>query len=256
MKSRIATIASFTLLEARRARVPGLALLILAVVLGATFFVGALAITEAGRFQAGFYAATTRFAAVFIAAFYVLAAMTREFDDKGTDMLLALDLPRSHYVLGKLAGFLGVGAALAAAACLPLATLAPLEATLQWGVSLAFELAIVMALALFCVATFNQLLPAAAFVAAFYLLARALTALRLMGAHPVAGADSISHQAITWVIEGLALVLPAFDGWTQTAWLVNEPAAWLAIASIAAQGALYVALLAAAAMFDLHRRNF
>jgi len=134
--------------------------------------------------------------------------------------------------------------------------LAPLQAALQWGASLAFELAIVMALALFCVVTFNQLLPAAAFVVAFYLLARTLTALRLMGASPVAGSDSTSHQAITWVIEGLALVLPAFDGWTRTAWLVNEPAAWLAIGLVAAQGALYVALLAGAAIFDLHRRNF
>jgi ABC-type transport system involved in multi-copper enzyme maturation permease subunit len=256
MKSRIATIAQFTLLEARRARVPGLALLALAVLLGASFFVREIAITEAARFQAGFYAATARSAAVFVAAFYVLAAMTREFDDKGTDMLLALDLPRAHYLLGKLAGFLGVGVALAAAACLPLIFLAPAEAALQWAASLAFELAIVSALALFCVVTFSQLLPAAAFVAAFYLLARALTALRLMGANPVAGADSIAHQAMAWMTEGLALVMPAFDAWTQTAWLVNQPASWGEVGAIVTQGALYVALLAAAAIFDLHRRNF
>src|SRR6185295_18544282 len=187
---------------------------------------------------AGFYAATVRWAAVFIAAFYVLASMTREFDDKGTDMLLALDLPRSHYVLGKLAGFLGIAAALAGAASLPLVALAPAQAALAWGASLALELAIVMALALFCIVTFNQLLPAAAFVAGFYVLARALTAIRLMGEHPVAGADALSHQVITWVIEGLALVLPAFDGWTQTAWLVNGPAPWATIPSLLAQGVL------------------
>jgi hypothetical protein len=186
----------------------------------------------------------------------VLASVAREFDDKGLDILLALDLPRSHYVLGKLVGFLGIGAVLACAACLPLLALAPGTAVVQWGISLAFELAIMAALALFCIITFNQLMPAAGFVAAFYLLARTITAIQLMGANPVAGADSASHQVMSRMVEGLALVLPAFDGWTQTAWLVNQPAAWTEVGAIAGQGALYVALLAAAAMFDLYRKNF
>lgn len=256
MKSRIATIARFTLLEARRARLPALVLLALALLLGASFFVEQLAIAEGARFQAGFYAASARFAAVFIAAFYVLASVTREFDDKGLDILLALDLPRSHYVMGKLAGFLGIAAVLAGAACVPLMWSAPPQAVLQWGISMAFELAIVTALALFCIITFNQLLPAASFVVAFYLLARALTAMRLMSANPVAGAESVSHQVTGWVVEGLAMVLPALDGWTQTAWLVNERAPWTEVGWIVAQGTLYVVLLAAAAMFDFYRKNF
>jgi hypothetical protein len=56
--------------------------------------------------------------------------------------------------------------------------------------------------------------------------------------------------------EGLALVMPAFDGWTQTAWVVNHHAPWPDIWALAWQGALYVALLGAATMFDFYRRNF
>jgi ABC-type transport system involved in multi-copper enzyme maturation permease subunit len=256
MKSRIATIARFTLLEAARTRLPVLALLALAILLGAAFFIEQLAIAEGGRFQVGFYAAGMRFAAVFIVAFYALASVAREFDDKGLDMLLALDLPRSHYVMGKLAGFLGIAAALACTASVPLLWFAPVHAVLQWGISLGLELAIVTALALFCIITFNQLLPAASFVMAFYLLARALTAIRLMSANPLSGGDSVAHQVATWVVEGLALLLPALDGWTQTAWLVDQPASWAQAGSLVAQGMLYVALLAAAAMFDIHRKNF
>jgi ABC-type transport system involved in multi-copper enzyme maturation permease subunit len=256
MKSRIATIARFTLLEAGRTRLPALGLLAIGLVLGASFFIEHLAITESGRFQTAFYAAAVRFAAVFIVAFYALASVAREFDDKGLDMLLALDLPRSHYVLGKLAGFLGIAAAFACAASVPLALFAALPAVLQWSISLACELAVVMALALFCIVTFNHLLPAATFVMAFYLLARALVAIRLMSANPVSGAESPAHQVMDWMVEGLALVMPALDGWTQTAWLVNQPASWAGLGAIVAQGALYVTLLAAAAMFDLHRKNF
>ena len=61
---------------------------------------------------------------------------------------------------------------------------------------------------------------------------------------------------IPFTVEGLALVMPALDAWTQTAWLVNEPASWSALIQLAGQSALYVALLTAAAMFDFHRKNF
>ena len=255
MKSRVATIARYTLLEALRTRLPAIALVALALLVLAGLFVEQIAVTEGARFRTGFYAASARWVTVFIIVFHVLAAVAREFDDKVLDVLLALDLPRSHYLLGRLAGFLAIGTLLAGAACLPLVWSASAPALLQWGISLGFELAIVAALALFCIFTFNNLMPAAGFVAAFYVLARVLTAMRLMAANPIAGADT-EHHAIALVVDGLAYVLPAFDGWTQTAWLVNQPAAWTDLGAIAAQGALYVALLAGAAMFDLYRKNF
>lgn len=256
MNSRIAIIARYTLLEALRTRLPVLVLIALLALLVASSFVEAIAITEGARFQAGFYAAGMRLASVFIATIYVLASVAREFNDKGLDVLLALDLPRSHYVLGKLAGFLGIAALIATVAALPLLWLAAPSAVLPWALSLAFELAIVVALALFCVVTFSQPTPAASFVLAFYLLARSLTAIRLMGAHPLGRADTLSHQAIQWVVETLALVMPALDAWTRTAWLVDQPPAWTAILLLTGQGALYVALLAGATLFDFHRKNF
>ena len=256
MDSRIATIARFTLLEALRTRLPALVLVALLLLLGASFFIEAISVVEGARLQAGFYAAGMRLACVFVAGIYVLVSVMREFDDKGLDVLLALDLPRSHFILGKAAGFLAIAALIAAAAALPLLALAPPQAVAQWAASLALELAVVVALALFCVITFNQLTPAASFVLAFYLLARSLTAIRLMSEHPLTGADTFSQQAIHYVVEALALVMPALDAWTQTAWLVNAPAPWTGLLQLAGQCALYVALLVAATMFDLYRKNF
>lgn len=256
MDYRTVTIARYTLLEALRTRLPALLLTAVLAVLAMSWFAESLSVTEGARFQAGFYAAGMRLACVFIAGLTVLVSVAREFNDKGLDVLLALDLPRSQYVLGKLAGYLAIAALIAIAASLPLAWLAPPEAVTQWGVSLAVELAVMAALALFCVMTFNQLPAAASFVLAFYLLARSLTAIRLMSAHPLTGADSVSHQVIQFLVEALALVMPAFDAWTQTAWLVNQPASWSAILQIAGLSALYVVLLAAATMFDLYRKNF
>ena len=77
-----------------------------------------------------------------------------------------------------------------------------------------------------------------------------------MSAHPLSGADTFSHQVIQFMVDGLALVMPALDAWTQTAWLVNQQAPWSAMLELAGQSALYVALLAAATMFDFYRKNF
>jgi hypothetical protein len=202
-----------------------------------------------------FYAATMRFAAVFVASLHVIASMAREFQDKGLDVALAVDLPRSHYILGKLAGFLVIVVVLAVAAGLPMLPLTGLDAVAQWSASLAVELAVVAALALFCVITFTNLMPAMSFVMAFYVFARTLTAIRLISDNPIADADAWSHRVMRWLVEGLAFVVPPLDRWTQTAWLVNEPSQATALLSIVAQGAILIALLAAAAVFDMHRRN-
>ena len=97
---------------------------------------------------------------------------------------------------------------------------------------------------------------AASVMAGFYLLARTLTAARLMAASPAPGGDNLPQQVMHWITEALALVIPGFDQWTRTSWLVDAPAAWPEIGTLAGHGALYVTLLAAAGMFDFYRRNY
>ncbi len=256
MAHQITTIARYTLLEALRTRLPALVLAAIVLLAAAGYFVQEIAVTESARLQTGFYAATMRLTAVFMAGLYVLSSVARDFNDKGIDVVLALDLPRSHYILGKLAGFLAIGVLLAAAVSLPLTLLATPAAAVQWGTSLALELAIVVALSLFCIVTFSQLMPAASFMLAFYLLARALTAIRLMSAHPLVDADSLSHQFMGMMVDGVALIVPALETWTRTAWLVNQQAPWTEIGTLAGQTLVYVTLLAAATIFDFYRKNF
>ena len=252
----IATIARYTVVEALHTRLPLLVGCVILVLGAASLFAAELAIAEGARFQAAIYAAGVRLASVFIVGLYVLASMGREFDDRGLDTMLALDLTRGQYLLGKLAGFLVIGVLVAAAATVPLALSATPGALLQWGLSLGLELSIVIAVALFCSVSLGQVMMAASVVVGFYLLARTLTAARLMAASPIAGADSMPHQIMHWVTEGVALLIPGFDHWTRTAWVVDGPAPWLEIAALAGQGMLYVVLLAAASMFDFYRRNF
>lgn len=253
---RIATLAYYTLVEARHARMPLLLAAALALLLALAFFAAELAVIESARVRIAFYAAGIRLACVFIVAVHVLASVSREFDDKGIDTLLALDLPRSHYILGKLGGFVLLAGLVALACALPLLVSVPFAAWLQWSAALALELALVAAFALFCVIAFGQFIPAAALVLAFYVLARALAAIQLMSAHPIAGGDSLSQAVMRWVVDALALAMPALDRWPQTAWLIDAPAAWSTVGAALLQAVLYVVLLAAAAVVDFQRRNF
>src|SRR3990170_178708 len=252
---QIATIAYFTLLEALRTRLAWLFVIVLALILATAYFIQQLAITESARLQIGFAAAAARLATVFVLSLYILTSMVREFNDKGLELTLSFDLRRSHYILGRLCGYTLIAALFALPAPLPQLLLAPPQAALQWGLSLALELAIVTALSLFCIVTFTQLMPAASFVLGFYLLARALTAIRLISDTPLVGSDTLSHQVISVLVEALALLLPALDGFAQSVWLADSTGSWPALGANAVQAALYVVLLGAAAMFDFYRRN-
>jgi hypothetical protein len=252
---RILTLARFTLLEAWRTRLPVLFMIALAIVFGAAYFFQQLAITDSQRVQIVISAAASRLVAVFVLSLYILTCIVREFNDKGLELTLSFDLRRSNYVAGRMLGFLVIALFMALLAGAMQLLLAPTEAVLQWGTALALELTIIAALSLFCVMTFTHLMPAASFIAAFYLLARALTAIQLMSNSPLAIENPLSHQVMSWLVDGLALVLPALDRFTQSAWLTDGMAGWPAIAACALQAALYVPLLVAAAMFDFYRRN-
>ena len=248
------TIARYTLLEALRNR---LLWLLLAMALGAVAlsgFLNELALTESRQLQAALLGAVLRLAAVFLIATFVVTSMVREANDKGLELLMALPLPRAVYLLGKLAGF----AALAVLPALLFGALAlffapPAQAAL-WAVSLLCECWIVAALSLLCMVTWNQVLPALAAAVSFYLLARVIGTLQLLG-HGATATASAGQRALATGIDALALLLPHLDRYTRADWLVYHDGGAADLLAIAAQTAIYVALMAAAGLFDLYRKQ-
>jgi hypothetical protein len=253
--SQILTIARFTLLEALRTRLLLHFVIVLALIVGTAYFIQQLAITETLRMQIAMSAAVSRIAAVFVLSLHVLTSIVRELNDKGLELTLSFDLKRADYILGRLLGFLAIAAMLALMAALPQLLVAPPLASMQWGISLALELAIMAAVSLFCIVTFTQLMPAASFVFGFYLLARALTAMRLMSDTPIVGGGSLAYRATSVMLDMLALVLPSLDRYAQSTWLVETTVAIPALGFGALHALLYVSVLTGAAMFDFYRRN-
>ena len=66
--------------------------------------------------------------------------------------------------------------------------------------------------------------------------------------------SELSSQVIIAVIDGLAYLLPSLSRFTSAEWLLHGTS-WSVLGEIALQTLIYVALLAGATLFDLHRKN-
>jgi hypothetical protein len=124
-----------------------------------------------------------------------------------------------------------------------------------WAVSLFFELAIVASASLLCALTFTHVVASLAAVTAFYTLSRTMAAMLAIGSNPVAAQDSVAFRFATTLLDVIAAVLPRLDRFTRTDWLVYHSGSWATLGPLAAQTLIYLALLTAAALFDLYRRN-
>lgn len=248
------TIARYTLLEALRNRLLWLLVVAALGAVGLSGFLQELALTESHQLQAAVLGAVLRLAAVFMVATFVVTSMVREASDKGLELLMALPMPRAVYLGGKLAGF-GALAVLPAMlfGALALALAPPGQAAL-WAVSLLCECWIVAAFSLLCMLTLQQVLPALATALAFYVLARAIGTLQLMGQ---AGGShgGLGQQVLGGGVDVLGLLLPHLDQFTRSDWLVYHGGNSADLANIVVQTLLYVTLMAAAGLFDLYRKQ-
>ncbi|MSQ59677.1 MAG: ABC transporter permease [Betaproteobacteria bacterium] len=248
------TIARYCLLEAFRTRYLWWLFGMLLVLLSATFFLRSLAVTESARIQLGVFAAFARIGSVFIITLHVSGTLIRQFNDKETELLFALNLTRADYLLGRFLGYAGVSVLTAFVVALFVAMLGPDANLLAWGGSLAFELMLTSAVTLFFVVSFVQIAPAVLFVASFYLLARSISALQLISHSPLLGVDSFAKVFGQKAMDFMALLLPRLDDFTQTGWLL-EPVATPALGSMALQAGAYLCLILGAGLFDLQRKE-
>ncbi len=255
MARQVLSIASFTVLEALRNRLLWLVLAIVLGALGLAQFAGALAVTETAQIQSALLGAFLRLAAVFVVTLFVITSLVRESNDKVLELLLSLPLPRAAYYLGKLAGFSLFALVVALAFGVVLLVYVQPGQVLIWTISLAAELLIMAALSLLCLFTFNQVIVALSVVSAFYLLARSIGAIQLMEHGSLVDPNSVYQRTVNAIIDAIAYLLPDLYRFTSSDWLVYHTGTWHSLGPVLLQTAVYLPLLAGAALFDLYRKN-
>lgn len=252
----IATVARYSLLEARYNRLVWLVAALLVGGFALVEFIGAILLAEQRAIQAGLLGSLLRIGAVLLLGLHVVTSLLREQQDRTIDLLLAMDAPRAHYALGKLFAFVAMAAALAGVLALATLVHARPPDALRWGLSLFCELTLIAALATLLAFTFRQVVTALAALVAIYVAARAMGALQLMMIDPIGARSGPGQQIIEGFLNILAWLLPDLWRFTDAAWLARGAGDWGEVGLVLGQTLVYLPLLVAAALFDLYRRAF
>lgn len=252
--NKVITIARYTFLEAVRNRLFPVAIAGLICLLGIAEFIGELAITETRAVQVAILAYIARWFFVLTTALFVITSMVREFNDKGVELMLSLPSSRIVYYAGKFSGFI-ILALVVLLALSPVLLLYTDPVSLSgWCFSLMCETAILIALSMLCLFTFSNITIAFLVVVSFYILARNMAAMQLLGTSPILESQTPSQEFMNTMINLVAYVLPDLHRFTGSDWLVYGAGAdqlWF----VFLQTAIFLAILIPAGLFDLLRKE-
>ena len=249
------TISYFTVLEAIRNKLFVFTIIFIIAMFGVSGFIGELAITETSHLQSAVLGFVLRLMCIFIVSLFVITSTVREFDDKGFELLLSLSIPRWSFYLGKILGFSLLSLIITVLISLPLFIYSGPSQVLFWEGSLFCELLIMVSASLFCLFTFGNITISFTIVTVFYLLARTISAIRLMSENPILPETSYYQEFMKYLVEGISVFLPDFDVFTRSEWLIYGHVNPDLLIPVLGQTLIYVFLLSCASLFDLYRKN-
>lgn len=249
-----AAIANFTFWEGIASRLPAIFSVLVVSLYLLSLFVGQLAIAEEAVLRVAFLAGGLRLAGVGVVILHV-AVMSANWETTGfADTVRAVEVTPIAFLAGRLFGFAGtcaIGATLCGLVLLPVAdTLA----ALGWTVTFCGELILLAAFTLFLMVSLKNVVAAGLTAAMFYVLARSMSALLLLGAAGAAP-DTPLRVAITQGLRGFSLVLPRLDRFARTEWLIYGYDGWSEFATPLLSTLAYGALLMGCGLFDSYRRR-
>jgi ABC-type transport system involved in multi-copper enzyme maturation permease subunit len=246
MTRNIKTIAWYTFREATQNRLFRLTFAGLVCLLGIAEFTGELAITETREIQAALLASIARWFLVVTSSLFVITSMVREFNDKGTELILSLPVSRVTYYFGKFIGFIALSLAISFSVCLILFLYTEPSFLFTWYASLVCEIAIIIAMSMLCLFTFNNVTVSFIVVVAFYIL--------LLSTSPILETKTFSQEFITAVVNAVAFMMPDLARFSRSDWLVYGIAD-ANLRMVILQTVIYLILLVAAGLFDLSRKE-
>jgi hypothetical protein len=219
-------------------------------------FVGGSAITESDQFALVFAAGGLRIAGMLGLVLFAVFYVRRAFESKDADFILSRPVSRAGFLLSHAAAFslLAVFMALAVAAILFLIAPHRIGAGhFLWSASLLAEFVIMVNAALFFALTLRSATAAAIATLGLYVLARIMG--QLLGIIDSHLYFSGVHE-LSLILQAVSLIVPRLDLLAQTSWLVYGMPGDIGYGVVLWQGVVYTALLTAASLVDLTRRQF
>lgn len=249
----IVIIARTVLQESLRTRLWLVYSLVLLVCLGAAWFAGQLTLTDSERTRIIVLATLLRPLLAAQLVLHIAAAVHREVQERGLDMLLAAGLPVHRLILGRLLGYSLMAAMMGLGAGVALFAMGAQPELLNWVIGLVCELSLLAALSLAVSIAFRQVASSALATAAFYVLGHSLGAILLMARHPLASPGSADAFPVQWPVEAIAWLIPRLDLFGSADWLAGLRPGHLL--PVLLQTMIYLFVLFAVTALDLKRKR-
>jgi ABC-type transport system involved in multi-copper enzyme maturation permease subunit len=251
--------------------------LALMILLGAALatFLGSASVLEGESFAIVFGAGGLRFLSVIGLVLFCCFYIRRAFENREVEFLLSRPVSRLSFLCSHALAFSILALLAAAVTTGAVAMLGRPDAAglIVWGASLAVELALMTATALFFSMVLSSAAGSALATLGFYALARMIGTLLGVLSHPP---ENLFFAVIGNIMELISVIVPRLDLMGQTTWLVygvkedvglkflpdaGAYAQWMMThiglaGFIGLQGAFFLALLLAASAHDFLRRQF
>lgn len=256
MMQQIYNIATQLLREAVYAKMHWQLMVVLCISITMSLFAAELALTDADNLRLTILADFLRLLMVFVFIVFVVTSSIREFEEGRVAHVLAGPTPRWLYWAGRALAVLLLALIFSLVSGATLFVFSQSLNLLLWMLSLFFELLLMGLAAIFFSFSFRHLAPAISAVFSFYILARILDSFQSI----IANSLSLNHELLwtqffTGFVTLLSHIVPALDQFGQSSWLLAGSAPASALPMLLSHAVIYSALLAAASLFDLYRKE-
>ncbi len=231
-------------------------IILIAISVSLSIFLGSAAVIETDQFSMVFAGAGLRLATNLMLILFVVFYIRRAFEARDIEYLLSRPITKLQFLFAHFFAFIILTAI---ASILVSLVIAVIPSTVNqnslalWGISLWIELSIMVTVALFFALVLSSAVTSSLASFAFYVLARLIGDILGIIEH---GASSTAMTILEKVMLVISIFIPRIDMMAQSAWLIYPIPSANDLTLILSQGIIFIGFVLAAAYMDLNKRQF
>ncbi|HPD83406.1 MAG TPA: hypothetical protein PLK85_06280 [Alphaproteobacteria bacterium] len=221
-----------------------------------SMFLGSSAMSEKDQFSAVFAAGTLRIGSFVTLILFVIFYIRKSFETRDVEYMLSRPVSRLQFLTAHSLSFSFLAFLLAVITTSVIFSMPGpqnMEGNLLWGLSLFVELVLVSNVALFFSVVLSSSVVATLATIAFYTLSRMIGGiLGIIAAEPEGGAMLVLQKIMLLI----SMIIPRFDLMGQSAWLIYGAQDSINWPFILSQGLVFYGLVFTASYVDFKRKQF
>ncbi len=250
-------IFQYAILAAFRDRLLWAVSILMLFIIILSIFSGSMAVIEQRQFTLVFMASGLRLLGSVGLVTFIGFQLRRLYDHKEIDYFFSAPLSRTSFIISLAVAYMLIALIFTLFISLILLSFGSISSygVLLWGISIASEWTIVVAMAIFFSSVVKSATVSVLSSFAFYILARMIGV--FTGIASSAMAQSFQHTKLADdILSVISIFVPRFDLLGQSVWLIHGVNDGIGIGFILIQTIVFVWLFLAAAAFDTQRNEF